>query len=156
MIFWPGRWSCTATCWWHRGRLSLAYSLFRSSGKQNSWSGCASLARFDFWKLPLWKLVMVLKGLYFGNFYFVRMWLSWKHQFWTAYFGRVWWTSNDWFWVNFTFKGCVGLVRTDFGKFLLWECVVVLKWLMLDSFHFRRFCGLEEINLWQFWLGRIW
>ena len=27
----------------------------------------------------------------------------------------------------FTFGGCGGLEKTDFNRFLLWECVVVLK-----------------------------
>ena len=33
---------------------------------------------------------------------------------------------------------CGILERTDFSQFLLWECVVVLKELILNSFYFGR------------------
>ena len=39
---------------------------------------------------------------------------------------------------HFTFGGCNGCEKTDFGWISLWEVVMVLKWLILDSFHFRR------------------
>ena len=38
----------------------------------------------------------------------------------------------------FTFGECFGLVRTDFGQFLLLEGVVVLKGLTLNKFHVGR------------------
>ena len=34
----------------------------------------------------------------------------------------------------FTLGGCCGLERTDFEQFLIWEGVVVLKELILNSF----------------------
>ena len=37
-----------------------------------------------------------------------------------------------------TFGGCGGLERTDFSQFLLWENVVVLKELILNSLYFGR------------------
>ena len=36
-----------------------------------------------------------------------------------------------------TLGGCGGLERTDFKQFLLWEGVVVLKELILNSFYFE-------------------
>ena len=37
-----------------------------------------------------------------------------------------------------TLGGCDGLERTEFSQFLLWEGVVVLKELILNSFYFGR------------------
>ena len=37
-----------------------------------------------------------------------------------------------------TLGGCAGLERTDFEQFLLWENVVVLKELILNSYYFGR------------------
>ena len=37
-----------------------------------------------------------------------------------------------------TLGGCGSLERTDFEQFLLWEGVVVLKELILNSFYFGR------------------
>ena len=39
--------------------------------------------------------------------------------------------------ISFYFGGCGGLERTGFLKFLLWEDVVVLKELILNSFSIR-------------------
>ena len=51
-----------------------------------------------------------------------------------------------------TLGGCGGLERTDFSQFLLWEDVVVLKELILDSFYFGG-CGvLERTDFSQFLL----
>ena len=40
--------------------------------------------------------------------------------------------------ISFNFEGCGSLERTDFPQFLLWEGVMVLKELILNSFCFRR------------------
>ena len=49
---------------------------------------------------------------------------------------------KKWFWTFSTLGGCGvrcgGLERTDFEQFLLWEGVVVLKELILNSFYFGR------------------
>ena len=67
--------------------------------------------------------------------------------------------------------GCGGLERTDFSQFVLWEGVVVLKELILNSFYFGT--GLEgtdfsQFVLWEgvvvlkelilnsFYFGRVW
>ena len=56
------------------GRLILAHSMFRSSGRQNFWGRGAGPARFDFFlHFPFWKDVVVLKELIFDNFYLERM-----------------------------------------------------------------------------------
>ena len=41
-------------------------------------------------------------------------------------------------WTVSTLGGCGGVERTDFGQFLLWEGVVVMKELILNSFYFGR------------------
>ena len=46
--------------------------------------------------------------------------------------------------------GCGGLERTDFEQFLLWEGVVVLKELILNSFYFGGCGGLERTDFEQF------
>ena len=46
--------------------------------------------------------------------------------------------------------GCGGLERTHFEQFLLWEGVVVLKELILNSFY------LKELILNSFYFGRVW
>ena len=71
------------------------------------------------------------------------------------YFERVWWLLKELILINFysggcgglertgffiisPLGGCSGLERTDFEQFLLWEGVVVLKELILNSFSFGR------------------
>ena len=53
--------------------------------------------------------------------------------------------------------GCGGLERTDFEQFLLWEGVVVLKELILNSFYLRGCGGLERTDFEQFlvWEGVV-
>ena len=45
---------------------------------------------------------------------------------------------------------CGGLERTDFQHFPLWENVVILKGLILDSFHIGRVFSLERTDFGQF------
>ena len=47
-----------------------------------------------------------------------------------------------------TLGGCGGLERTDFEQFLLWEGVMVLKELILNSFYFGR--------VWWSWKNSFW
>ena len=87
---------------------------------------CGCLERTDFEQFLLWEGVVVLKELISDSFYF----------------GRVWWSWKNWFWTVSTLEGCGGrcggLERTDFEQFLLWDSVVVLKELILNSFYFGR------------------
>ena len=59
---------------------------------------------------------------------------------------------KKWFWTFSTLGGCGGrcggLERTDFEQFLLWEGVVVLKELILNSFYFGR--------VWWSWKNWLW
>ena len=48
-----------------------------------------------------------------------------------------------WFLAFSTLEGCGGLETTDFQQFLIWECVVVLKELIFNSFSFGK--------VWWFW-----
>ena len=52
-----------------------------------------------------------------------------------------------------TLGGCGGLERTDFEQFLLWEGVVVLKELILNSFYFG---VVLKVILNSFYFGRVW
>ena len=53
-----------------------------------------------------------------------------------------------------TLGGCDGLERTEFSQFLLWEGVVVLKELILNSFYFGRgVVVLKELIFHSFTLG---
>ena len=65
---------------------------------------------------------MVLKELVFYHFYF----------------GGCGGLERTDFLTVSTLGGCGGLERTDFEQFLLWEGVVVLKELILNSFYFER------------------
>ena len=83
-----------------------------------------------------------------------------KEFIWTdLYFGRVWWSWKNWFWTVSCLGGCGGLERTDFEQFLLWEGVVVLKELILNSFYFER--TVFEQNLggsgwsWKNWFWTV-
>ena len=77
----------------------------------------------------------------------------------------VQWSWQNWFWTVSTLGGCGGLERpdfeqfstlgrydglerTDFEQFLLWEGVVVLKELILNSFYFGR--------VWWSWKTWFW
>ena len=48
----------------------------------------------------------------------------------------MWWSWKNWFWTVSTLGRYDGLERTDFEQFLLWDSVVVLKELILNSFYF--------------------
>ena len=119
------------------------------------------LERSDFKQFLLWEGVVVMKELILNSFYF----------------GRVWWSWKNWFWTVSTLGGCRGrcggLERTDFEQFLLWDGVVVLKELILNSFYFWRCGGLErtdfeQLLLWEgvvvlkelilnsFYFGKVW
>ena len=74
-----------------------------------------------------------------------------------AYCTQRWGTQNNknWFWTVSTLLKCGGrmwwcgdLERTDFEQFLLWEAVVVLKELILNTFYFGR--------LWWSWKNWFW
>ena len=161
----------------------------------SSLEGCGGssggLERTDFEQFQLWDRVVVFKALILNNFYFGRVWWSWKNWFWTVstlggcgglertdfeqflllgvvwwswkdwfwtvstlgqgvvvlkelilnsfYFGRVWWSWQNWFWTVSTLGGCGGLKRTDFEQFLTFgQGVVVIKELILKTFYFGR------------------
>ena len=104
--------------------------------------------------------VVVMKELILNSFYFGKVWWSWKNWFWTVstlgrydgleklilnslYFGRVWWSWKNWFWMVSTLGRYDGLERTDFKQFLLWDSVMVLKELILNSFYLWRCGGIE-------------
>ena len=56
-----------------------------------------------------------------------------------------------------TLGGCGGLERTDFSQFLLWEGVMVLKELILNSFYFGRvWWSWNGLNFYSFYFGRVW
>ena len=54
----------------------------------------------------------------------------------SLYFGRVWWSSKKSVLTVSTLVRCSGLERTEFLQFLHWECVLVFKELILNSFCF--------------------
>ena len=60
------------------------------------------------------------------------------------------------FLIIFILGGCSGLENNDFGKFLIQECVVVLKGLILDNFHFVRGGVLKRLILDNVHFGRMW
>ena len=64
----------------------------------------------------------------------------------------MWWSWKNWFWKVSTLGGCGGrcgcLERTDFEQFLLWDSVVVLKEVILNSFYFGR--------VWWSWKNWFW
>ena len=97
--------------------------------------GCGGLEGTDFEQFLLSEeCVVVLKELILNSFHFERLWWSWK----------------NWFWTISTLGVCVGLERTEFEQFLLSEdCVVVLKELSLNSFHFER-------SVWWSWKNWVW
>ena len=66
---------------------------------------------------------MVLKELILNSFFFERV------------CGGL---ERTWFFTISTLGGCGSLERTDFKQFLLWEGVVVLKELILNTFYFGR------------------
>ena len=141
---------------------------------------CGGIERTDFEQFLLWEGVVALKELILKSFYFGRVWWSWKNWIRTVstlewcggrygglkrtdfedfllwdsvlvmkelilnsfYFGRVWWCWKNRFWTVSTLEGCGGryggLERTDFEDFLLWDSVVVMKELILNSFYFGR------------------
>ena len=85
----------------------------------------------------------------------------------------VWWSWKNWFWTVSTFGRYDGLERTDFEQFLLWDSVVVMKELILNSFYFgmvwwswknwfwtvllwEGMMVLKELNLNSFYFGKVW
>ena len=100
---------------------------------------------------------MVLKELILNSFYFSRVWWSWKNWFWTvSTFGQVWWSWKNWFWTVSILRQCGGLERTDFEQFLLWEGVVVLKELILNSFYFGKvWWSWKKLILNIFYFGKV-
>ena len=124
--------------------------------KVSNLGGCGGLERTQFEQFLLWEGVTVLKELILNSFYFGKVWWSWKICILNSfYFGSVWWSwkNSFWtvstlgvfgglersaFWTVFTLGGCGGLERTHDKQFLLWEGVVVLKELLLNSFYFGR------------------
>ena len=60
-------------------------------------------------------------------------------------------------WMIFILRGHVGLVRTDYGNFLLlWESVVNLKELMCDKFHiWRLWWSWKVLTFYNFKFGRM-
>ena len=133
--------------------------------------GCGGLQRTDFEQFLLWEGMMLLKELILNSFYF----------------GTVWWSSKNWFWTVSTLGQCGGrcggvvvMKETDFEQFLLWEDVVVMKELILNSFYFGTVwwssknwfwtvstlgqcggrCGgvvvMKELILNSFYFGKVW
>ena len=116
-----------------------------------------------------------MKGLMLNNFYFVRVWWSWKNWFWTV--STLWgcggheitafeqfllwegvvvgvvvqWCWKNWFWTVSILWGCGGVERTDFEQFLLCEGVVVMKELILNSFYLW-----EGVVAWWCWKNWFW
>ena len=89
--------------------------------------GCTGLERTDFEQFLLWEgVVLINKDGFITKFLNI------------FYFGRVHMVLKEWFCTVSTLGGCGGLERTDFEHFLLWEGVVVLKELILNSFYFGR------------------
>ena len=118
---------------------------------------CGGLERTDFEQFLLWKGVqvgvVVLKEVILNSFYFGRLWWSWKNWFWTvSTLGGCGGLEKNWFWTVSSLEGfggsCGGLERTDFEQFLLWDSVVVLKELILNSFYFGR--------VWWSWKNWFW
>ena len=83
--------------------------------------------------------MVVLKWLISNNFYFERIWWSWK----------------DWFSTSSSLEGHAGLERTGFRQFPLWEDVVVLKALILCNFYLGGCGTLKGLIFWTFslWEG---
>ena len=79
---------------------------------------------------------MVWKELILNSFYFRRVW---RYE---------WWSWKNSFRTVSTLGQCGGLERTDFEQFLLWEVVVVLKELILNSFYFG--------TVWWSWKNWFW
>ena len=115
--------------------------------------GCEGLQRTHFEQFPLWDGVVVLKEMILNSFYFGMAWWSWKNWFLSVstligcgglerthfnsfYVKRVWGSSKNSFWTVSTLGWCCGPERNDFEQFPLWDGVVVLKELILNSFYF--------------------
>ena len=115
--------------WWSRKNwfLTVAYL-----GK------CSGLEITDFSQCVYWEGMVVLKELILNTFYIERVWWSWKNWFFSSAFGRLWWSWQKWFFTICMLAGYDGLERTYFLWFPLWEGMVVLTELILNSFHFGR------------------
>ena len=128
--------------WWSWKNWFWTVSTFRGCGglertdfaTVSTLRGCGGLERTNFEQFLLSEGVVVLKGLILNSFYF----------------GRVWW--------------CCGLERTDSEQFLLWDgvvvgCghVVVLKELILNQFLlWEGVVVMKELILNSFYFGRVW
>ena len=96
---------------------------------------CVGLERTDFEQFLFWEGMMVLKELILNSFYFGEgMMVLKEHILNSFYFGTVWWSWKNWFWTVFILGRCGGLEGTDFEQILIWDSVVVLKELILNSF----------------------
>ena len=87
----------------------------------------------DFGEFSHWESVMIMKGLIFYVFHSeIGCWS------WILIFNNATWRGcgvlKGWILDNFHFGRMSFSFRTDFGQFLLWEEVVVLKGLILDNF----------------------
>ena len=90
-----------------------------------------------------------MKELILNSFYFGKMGWSWKNWFWTV--STLWGyggLEKNWLWTVSTLGGWGGLERTDFEQFLLWQGLMVLKELILNSFLFGR--------VWWYWKNSFW
>ena len=59
-------------------------------------------------------------------------------------------SCKGWFWVVFTLAGVWCLEMTNFGLFLLWEDVFVMKGVTSDNFYFEEVFGFERTYFQQF------
>ena len=60
----------------------------------------------------------------------------------------MWWSWKNWLWTVSTLGRCGSVERTDCEQFLLWDSVVVLKELILNSFYFG--------TVWWSWKNWFW
>ena len=115
--------------WWFWKKWFLTFSTLGE---------CGCLERTNYLHVLICVDMMVLKTLIVNIFYFVWMWWSWKNLFLIIfYFVWMWWSWKNWFLIIFYFVWNVVCVeRIDFQHCLLCVDVVVLKELILNSFHF--------------------
>ena len=79
-----------------------------------------------------------------------------RTDFYSFYFERLWWSRMNPLLTVSTLGGCVGLERTYFLQFLLWEGVVVLKELIFLQFPLLEdVVVLKELML-SFYFGKVW
>ena len=142
--------------WWSWKNWFWTLSTFRG------WGG---LERTVFEQFLLSEGVVVLKELVLNHVSTLGgvvvgcgVWWSWKNWFWTvSTFTGCGGLERTGFWTHSTFRGCGGLERTEFEQFLLWEGVVVLKELILNSFYFQRvwWSWKKDLILNSFYFQRV-